>query len=94
MEFIQISLTYDCRNAILDAPTKKLGEGNLTEYVCKLLETEADVFYQRMLNGERVSSNLAHPYIFLYEMMKQERKLILQYQEEIKKLGQQDSSPT
>lgn len=82
LEFINISLEYDSRAAILDAP-KNCGE----KFIHDLLEKTADDLYQRMQKGEPVVANLAHPYIFLYEMMKKERGLILRYQEEINKLG-------
>lgn len=87
LEYIQTSLNYDCRDVILDAPNKMIGAKKLTDFVHDLLQNEADSFYRKMLNGENMDSNIAHPYIFLYEMMQQERKSILQYQEEIQKLG-------
>lgn len=86
LSYIQISLHYDSRSAILDAPNRTIGNKKLTDFIHDLLENNADDYYQKMLNGENISANLAHPYIFLYEMMKEERKLILQYQDEIKKL--------
>lgn len=86
LNYIQISLHYDSRSAILDAPNSTIGNKKLTDFIHDLLENNADDYYQKMLNGENIGANLAHPYIFLYEMMKEERKLILQYQDEIKKL--------
>lgn len=82
LEFIDTSLSYDSRAAILDAP-KTCPES----FIRDLLENHADDYYQKILKGENIGGNLAHPYMFLYEMMKKERILILRYQEEINKLG-------
>ena len=87
LDYIQVSLHYDSRSVILDAPNKPFGDRMLTDFIHDLLENNADDYYQKMLKGENIGANTAHPYIFLYEMMKTERKLILQYQEEISKLG-------
>ena len=81
LEFIDTSLSYDSRAAILDAP-KACSE----RFIHDLLENNADDYYQKILNGENIGGNLAHPYMFLYEMMRKERVLILRYQEEISKL--------
>ena len=48
---------------------------------------EKNDFYEKYLTGEEGSGNIMHPYVYLYELMKAEQKLILQYQEEIQKLN-------
>ena len=87
LQFINVSLKYDCRGNILDAPRLKVGEKPMVTFISECLENNADDFYKRVLAGEGVGGNIMSPYILLYEMMKQERKIILQYQEEIKKLN-------
>ena len=87
LQFINVSLKYDCRGNILDAPRLKVGEKPMVTFISECLENNADDFYKRVLAGEGVGGNIMSPYILLYEMMKQERNIILQYQEEIKKLN-------
>lgn len=86
LDFIQISLTYDSRASILDVPNKTCGDKPLSSFVHDLLENHADDFYQKALTGEEGGGNTMHPYIYLYELMKKERELILKYQAEIANL--------
>lgn len=87
LRFVNVSLKYDCRGNILDAPRRKVGEKPMVTFISECLENNADDFYKRVLAGGDIGGNIMSPYILLYEMMKQERKIILQYQEEIKKLN-------
>ena len=88
LNYVQKSIYYDSRSAILDmSQAKRVGDASLVKSIHDLLESHADDYYQKMLHGEDIGGNLAHPYIFLYELMKEERKLILQYQDEIRKIG-------
>ena len=87
LSYIQTSLAFDNRQAILDVPSRMMGNRKLADFVHELLDVHADNYYQRILNGEDIGPNMAYSYIFLYEMMKAERKIILKYKEEIKKLG-------
>ena len=86
LRFVNVSLKYDCRGNILEAPYRKVGEQPMDAHISKLLENKADNFYQEVLAGRGIGGNLMSPYILLYEMMKQEREIVLQYQEEIKKI--------
>ena len=88
LDFIYVSLTFDCHNAILDAPNKKIGEKRLTVFIHDLLENNADSYYEQMIRGKDLTGNIVIPYISLYQMMRQERKAIIKYQAEIKKLEQ------
>lgn len=88
LKYIQISICYDSRSVILDiSRTKNIGTPSLAQIVHDLLENNADSYYQQILNGENINGNLVHPYIYLYELMKEERKLILQYKDEIQKIS-------
>lgn len=88
LKYIQISLAYDRQTVILDAINKPFDEKRMmTDFIRELLENHADEYYQKMLQGENIGSNAVDPYILLYRMMKLERSLILQYQDEIRKLS-------
>lgn len=87
LRFIDVSLKYDCRGNILEAPRQTVGEQSMVVTISERLKNNADDFYKEVLAGKGSSSNIMTAYIFLYEMMKQEREIILQYQEEIKKLN-------
>lgn len=86
LRFVNVSLKYDCRGNILDAPHRKVDEQRMDACISEFLENNADNFYQEVLAGRGIGGNLMSPYILLYEMMKQEREIILQYQEQIKKI--------
>ena len=86
LRFVNVSLKYDCRGNILEPPYRKVGEQPMVAHISKLLENKADNFYKEVLAGRGIGGNLMSPYILLYEMMKQEREIVLQYQEEIKKI--------
>lgn len=92
LKFVNVSLKYDCRGNILEAPNHKFGEQPMVAFISDCLKNNADNFYGKVLAGEGIGGNIMSPYILLYEMMKQERKIILQYQEEIKKLDQKSPS--
>lgn len=93
--YIQFSLAFDSRAAILDAPNKTLTSQSdkdakvipMTNLIHDWLEKEADSYFQKNLDKENITVNpLFHPYICLYQMMRHEKKYILQYWEEVKKL--------
>lgn len=86
LRFINVSLKYDCRDNILEVPKQKIGEKPMATFINEYLKNNADDFYKKVLNGKSISGNIMSPYILLYEMMKQEREIVLQYQKEIKKL--------
>lgn len=96
LRFVEFSLTFDSRVAILDAYNKTLksesdNEGQdikMTTYIHDWLEKEADQYFQKNLDKTNVIVNPLHfPYISLYQMMRHERECILQYLDEIKRLG-------
>ena len=82
LDFIRVSLKYDSRKAILFNQSLE----QQARFVSELLKNNADEYLAAMLRGEHMSGNLAHPYIFLYLMMNEERDIILHYQQEIKNL--------
>lgn len=92
LKFINVSLKFDCRDNILEAPHRKVGKQPMVTYISECLKNNADKFYGKYLEGEGIGGNIMSPYILLYEMMRQERKIVLQYQEEIKKLNLQNPS--
>lgn len=87
LDFIQVSLIYDSRASILDATKRVCGERSFPTYIHDMLDQYGNEFYEKYLTGEEGSGNVMHPYVYLYELMKAEQKLILQYQEKIQKLS-------
>lgn len=87
LAFIQVSLTYDSRASLLEVSNKTYDGKPLSAFVHNLLDQYGNDFYENYLVGKEGSGNTMHPYVYLYELMKKERDLILQYQEEIEKLG-------
>ena len=87
LDFIQVSLTYDNRASILNATQYVCGDISFPTFIHDMLDQCGNDFYEKYLTGEEGSGNIMHPYVYLYELMKAEQKLILQYQEEIQKLN-------
>ena len=50
------------------------------------LENNADAFYEKWQLGKDENANALHPYVYLYEMMKLERSIILRYRDETAKM--------
>ena len=87
LKYIDASLNYDSRSAILTPASPSVNGKPWYDNIQDLLENEADEYYEQAKQGEDMSGTIAHPYIFLYEMMNAERDLINQYQSEIQKLA-------
>lgn len=87
LKYIDASLNYDSRSAILTPASPSVNGKPWYDNIQDLLENEADEYYEQTKQGEDMSGTIAHPYIFLYEMMNAERDLINQYQSEIQKLA-------
>lgn len=86
-DFNYISISNDSRSAILGYRNETIGNRKLTDYIHDILKDgTVDKLYQDYLDGKDQSANLGHPFIILANMMKKERTLILQYQEEINKI--------
>lgn len=86
LKYIDVSLNYESRSAILTPSSPNVNGKPWYEFIKDLLENNADEYYARMKQGEDLSGNIVHPYIFLYEMMNKERNLINEYQKEIQNL--------
>ena len=86
LEYIDVSLNYDSRSAILTPASPSVNGKPWYDTIQDLLENNADKYYEQMKQGEHMNGNSVHPYIFLYEMMTTERDLINEYQREIQKL--------
>lgn len=93
MQYIQVSLKYDCRAALLETTKRIQVDQELSKFINDLLENHADDYYQKILNGEHIGGNIAFSYMLLYEMMREERRIILDYQKEIEKITITDLSP-
>lgn len=86
LEFLEASLKCNSRNNILQAKNINAGDEPYIKSIYDLLENNADKFYDDIKNGKQFSGGAYHPYITMYEMMKAERKIIIKYEKEIKKI--------
>jgi hypothetical protein len=84
IDFIKISITYDSSSEILDIKNQRYGEKKAVDIISEDLIKLGDDYYKKYLKGEG-HLTLIHPFIFLYEMMKKEREVLLKYFETIKK---------
>ena len=88
LQFVEISLKYDQKKAWLDAKKAGAKDKTLADAVSELLETDADEWYEQIKTGEKERPHsMIHPYIALYEMLNEERCVILKYKEQIEKLN-------
>ena len=88
LQFVEISLKYDQKNAWLDAKKAVAGNKTLADVASELLEKDADEWYEQIETGkEEHPHSMIHPYIALYKMLKEERCVILKYKEQIKKIN-------
>lgn len=84
--FVEISLRYNQKKALLEAEQLKVGnEKSLTTEISELLENKADTFYSELQAGKQYSGGLMHPYIYLREMMKVQYDALANYEQEMKK---------
>lgn len=80
-DFIRISKKYDGAARILDIPDEI--KKQVYQY---LSDGTADNFYAQVLEGTEGAGNVMHPYVFLYQLMNDERQIIIKYKDEISKL--------
>ncbi|MBR3920303.1 MAG: hypothetical protein IKJ47_00035 [Oscillospiraceae bacterium] len=85
-KYIRASLKYDCRDVIKDNSNQIKLDQSYGELIHNLLENNADDYYYKIKQGENIGSNIAHPYIFIFEMMNIQYQCIVEYQNEIAKL--------
>lgn len=92
LDYIQCSLRNDCRAGI--SSNMNLIRNNQTQLkeIHDLLENHGEDYYNRALNEEDFPATLIHPYMYLYEMMKMQRKILIDYQAEIEKISPKKSS--
>lgn len=87
LDYIQCSLRNDCRAGISSNLSLIHNNQNQLTEIHNLLKTHGEDYYNRALNEDDFPATLIHPYMYLYEMMKMERKIIVDYQAEIEKLN-------
>ena len=94
LDYIQCSLKYDCRAGVSSNLSLIHSNQNQLKEIHDLLENHGEDYYNRALNEENFPATLIHPYMYLYEMMKMERKIIIDYQTEIGKINYKKPSLT
>ena len=85
LEFVEISLKYNQKEAWMKAKTTHAGNQTLANMVTDMLKTQADQLYKEAQN-KNLSGNIILSYFALFNMLKEERKVLLKYEQEIKKL--------
>lgn len=93
LEFVEVSLKKDQKRAWLDAKTVTTNKKTLADDAKIMLETVADERYREIKNGDNeYPHNLIHTYIALYEMLKEERRILLEYKSQIEKINEEGKS--
>lgn len=83
VDFIRESIKYDCRSGISSNKKQMQLDKTYSIMIHDLLEKQGEDYYNRALNDDGFSATVIHPYFYLYEMMKHQRELLLQYRAEI-----------
>lgn len=86
IKFVEISLKYNQKEAWLKAKITPMGEGTLSDTVSSALKEKADEKYKEFQNGKNLSNSMLLSYFALFEMLKEEYRVLLKYENEIKKL--------
>ncbi|BCZ48123.1 hypothetical protein psyc5s11_41900 [Clostridium gelidum] len=85
MNFIEKSLAYDVRGAILDKINNRTADNQkLSEIIQKEIKDPSNKWLEKALNGEHIGFML--PYVKLYNLMQIEIQLIIEYQNYLKNL--------
>lgn len=87
--FVTNSIDHDARESILGLQHRTLGDKKATDFVRDALKKTGVDFYKKFSTGEKQNANLLHPLVFLYEMMKAEKELIVKYNDLIKRIRDQ-----
>lgn len=86
IQFVEGSLKYNQKNAILEAKNITMGDKRKDVVIEYYLENYADDFYQDIQLGKNHGGNIMHPYIYLYEMLKIQYNAIIKYEQELQKM--------
>lgn len=93
VDFIDESLKFDGRSAILDAPKRIMREGKqtkkLSQFVYELLnDGSADKYKKELEQNPTVQSHVIYPYVMLHNMMENELEIIQRYQKVVNEILQ------
>lgn len=86
-EFIEVSLRYNQKRALLEAKTTTVGNETTSKIVSEALKTMGDEFYEKFKKGEDQIANLMHPYVFLYEMLIGQYNVMKKYEKEMERIN-------
>lgn len=87
ISFLDKSLSFTGRATILDAPNRMIGKHRKDITVSKLLKSgKGDRYRIDLIKKKTSKSNILYPYVALYELMQEERKILLNYNETIAKI--------
>lgn len=84
--FIERSLSNNPSGAILGNIKMRLGNEDAKIKISKMLKSDGDEYYKKLIVGENTHSHLLFAYCLLYEFMQSEAVVIEQYNEYIQKI--------
>lgn len=89
LNFIEVSLTYNnFKKGWINAKNIRFGKETDADFISKMLKDVADDWYKKFKNEEKTyQSNVILNYFALYEMLKEEQKILFKYKQEIEKLN-------
>lgn len=77
-QFVEVSLAFDTRSAVLGNSSLKLGDKKLTDFVRELMEDFSHDWVSE-IHSANGSGNMIAPYVTLFDMLNIEKELISQY---------------
>lgn len=86
IKFIECSIRLESRSVILGNKNMTLEGKPYIEQIEDDFVTYGDKYYSDFIDGKGRNSHSLNPYIYLAEMMKEERRLLMSYENEIENL--------
>lgn len=84
-QFVEVSLAFDVRSAVLGNSSLTLGDKKLTNYIHELIEDSSHDWVSE-IHSTNEGGNIIAPYVTLFDMLNLERELISQYKTSISSL--------
>jgi len=84
-EFIESSIGYDIRGAILGNINERSGNEKLTKIIGELIKDSSNEWVKKGKQGE-LKGNIMLPYVQLYELLKIEIELLIRYKKYVDEL--------
>ena len=85
-QFVEVSLAYDVRSAVLGNTSLKIGDKKYIDVVQEYIADSAHDWVTE-LHNENSSGNMMNPYVCLYDMLNLQKGLIKRYTAHMKALN-------